>query len=284
MSFAVTIFGDHAAQDKRQESLTTEGLAELIRATSAPEKARLPWLKLARFGNARTPKGSLRHDRNVIACSGLEADYDGGKIGFAEAVETIEKAGIQAIVYTTPSHSDQAPRWRVLCPFSCELAPDRREPMMGRLNGIFRGCFTCESWTLSQAYYYGSVNNNPMHRVGVIEATPIDQLDELDKISRGKPDTIDKRGNGNGHFESGPVDEDALLAAIVNGESYRTSCTRLVGKWAQQGVPFLDTQKRLCAAFDEVAAVDRDGRWRRRRADVPRIVRGIYGREAEQRT
>src|SRR5207253_2345901 len=75
------------------------GLAELIRTTTAPEKARLPWLKLARFGNA----------------------------------------GVEAIVYTSPSHTDAAPRWRILCVFSCELSPDRRQHMLGRFNGLFRG-------------------------------------------------------------------------------------------------------------------------------------------------
>jgi hypothetical protein len=41
----VTFFSDHMAQEKREESLTAEALAELIRTTTAPEKARLPWLK-----------------------------------------------------------------------------------------------------------------------------------------------------------------------------------------------------------------------------------------------
>src|SRR5262249_34339367 len=70
--FAVTFFADHGAQTNNQRILTLPELAQLIRNTTAPEKARLPWLKLARFGNAKTQKGSLRHDRNVIACSGLE--------------------------------------------------------------------------------------------------------------------------------------------------------------------------------------------------------------------
>ena len=126
------------------------GLAELIRTTTAPEKARLPWLKLARFGNARSEKGSLRNDRNVIAVCGIEADYDGEKIMFAEAVEILQNAGVEAIVYTSPSHTDAAPRWRILCVFSCELSPDRRQHMLGRLNGLFRGVLAEESWTLSQ--------------------------------------------------------------------------------------------------------------------------------------
>jgi hypothetical protein len=87
----------------------------------------------------------------------------------------------------------------------------------------------------------------------------------------------------NSHLNSGPVDEDALRSAIVNGESYHRSCVRLVGKWAQQGVPFLDAQKRLYAAFDQVESFGRDARWQKRRDDVSRIVRDIYDAEAKQR-
>jgi hypothetical protein len=238
-------------------------------------------VKLARFGNARTKKGSLRHDRNAIAVTGIEADYDGGSMTFDEAVEILGGAGVDAIVYTSPSHTDERPRWRVLCPFSSELSPDRRQHMMGRLNGLFRGLFAVESWTLSQAYFFGAVNGNPAHRVETVEGAPIDLCDELDKIWRGKPDTA-KPQSGNSHFEKGPVDENALLAAIINGESYHASCTRLAGKWAQESVPFLDAQQRLYDAFERVDAFGRDARWQQRRDDVPRIVRDIYGAEARK--
>jgi putative DNA primase/helicase len=282
--FAVTFFRDHAAQVKSEEGLTLPALAERIRNTTASEKARLPWLKLARFGNTRTKKGSLRHDGNVIAVSGIEADYDAEQIDCDAAVEMLDKAGIQGIVYTTPSHTDATPRWRVLCPFSCELPPDRREHMMGRLNGLFRGIFTGESWTLSQAYYFGAINGNPAHQIEVIGGMPLDLCHELDESWLGKPDT--KRvngGGGNGDFHSGPVEEDALCAAIIRSKSYHPSCTRLVGKWARQGVSPLDAQNKLNALFCEVAPGDRDARWQARRNDVSRIVLDIYGKEAEQR-
>jgi putative DNA primase/helicase len=282
--FAVTFFANQGAQQKREESLTRETLAERIRSATAPEKARLPWLKLARFGNAQTAKGSLRHDHNVITCTGIEADYDDEETSFNDAVEILLKANVDAIVYTSPSHTDERPRWRVLCPFSTELPPNRRSHMLGRLNGLFRGVFAAESWTLSQAFYFGAVNGNPAHRVEIVEGIQIDKLDELDEIWLGKPDTIAKRGNGGGNnFDSGRVHEDALLAAIVNGESYHISCTRLVGKWAQQGVPVLDARKRLLDAFEQVDSFGRDARWQQRRDDLTRIIRDIYGKEAERR-
>jgi hypothetical protein len=279
---SVTFFSDYAARKKREESLSLEALAKLIRSTSAPEKARLPWLKLARFGNAQTEKSSLRHDRNIIACSGVEGDYDGEEMSFDEAIGILGKAGIEAIVYTSPSHTDEKPRWRVLCSFSCELPAAKRARMMGRLNGLFRGTLAAESWTLSQSYYYGSVNGNSAHRVVYVEGQPIDLCDELDETWLGKPDTVNRAVRGNCQYQSGPPDEASLIEAIISGTSYHEACTRLIGRWAQQRVPFLDAQKRLLGYFDDVLPAHRDARWQQRRADVPRIVRDIYGKEASR--
>jgi hypothetical protein len=283
VAIAVTFFADAFATTKREVRVTTAELAELIQTTNAQEKARLPWLKLATFGPLPTEKDSLRWDGNVRFVAGVEGDYDAEKLGLGDAVEILEKAGVEAIVYTSPSHRPMAPRWRVLCPFSTELPPGDRDRMMGRLNGLFGGVFSHESWTLSQSYYYGSVDHNPAHQVAVIEGMPIDRCDELDEIWLGKPDTLNREPGGNGQFRSGPIDETALRNAIISGAAYHESCTRLVGRWAQQGIAFLDAQQLLLECFDDVLPADRDDRWKRRRADVPRIIRDIYGKQAAKR-
>jgi hypothetical protein len=282
VSLTFTLFRDYAATEKAQKTVTVDDLCNLIRDTSAPGKGELPWLKLARFGNSKTDKGSLRHDRNVIVVTGIEADYDGEVMSFDEAVEILDKAGIHAVIYTSPSHLLEKPRWRVLCPFLRELPPAERAHMIGRLNGLFGGIFSAESWTLSQAYYYGSVNGNSDHRVETVDGTQfIDQCDELDEIWIGKPDTK-QTGNGVEQPRSGSLDEAALIENIISGEAYHVSCTRLLGRWAQQGVAFMDAQRRLLGYFDDVFPPDRDARWQQRRDDVPRLVRDIYGKEAEQ--
>src|SRR3954453_6400331 len=56
----VTFFTDHLASTKREQRLTPTALAELIHTTAAKDKASLPWVKLARFGDQRTNRGSLR--------------------------------------------------------------------------------------------------------------------------------------------------------------------------------------------------------------------------------
>ena len=131
------------------------------------------------LGDLRSDKNSLRHDANVLAITGIEADYDGEQIDVDAAVSLLRAAGILVIVYTSPSHAADAPRWRVLCPCSRDLPTDRTR-LLDRLNGVLGGVLAGESWTLSQSYYYGSVNRNPSHQVELIDGAPIDHRPDLD--------------------------------------------------------------------------------------------------------
>ena len=235
---AVTFFQDAGASRKSEVSTTLLSLAEKIRNTCAPEKAKLPWLKLARFGNDRTDKGSLRHDRNVMSISGVEADYDAGTMSFEDAAERLLKAGILSLIYTSPRHCAEAPRWRVLCPTSVELDPGQRQWMLGRLNGVLRGIISQESWTLSQSYYFGRVNQNPLHQVRPIEGSHIDLLDHLDEGWWGK-ETVLELSAGASTTAGRPFNEQELLDQIVTGESYHVACIRLLGRWARAGLPMM---------------------------------------------
>ena len=211
---------------------------------------------------------------------GVEADYDGGTLGFDDAVMIAEKAGLAALLYTSPSHSPTAPRWRVLCPASGPLAPGMRDRLMARLNGLYGGVFADESWALSQSYFFGRVNDAQPPQTAIVEGAPIDELDELDHIARGKPDTINPAGNGGNGAQRGPLDEQALLEAIIGGTDFHRACVRLLGRWAQRGMPMMEAQQRLVTAFECVMPPDRDQRWRTRFNDIPRCVLGIYDKEA----
>ena len=165
----ITLFKDYAARTKEEKTLDLRELAELIERTSAPEKEHLPWLKSARFGNiAKGPSGSLRHNANVREVWGAVGDYDGETMSPEEAAERLDKAGIIGLIYTSPSHSDSAPRWRVFCPFRAGLAPDKHYPMMARVNGVLGGVLASESFVLSQSYYFGAVNRSIMHQAIVV--------------------------------------------------------------------------------------------------------------------
>jgi hypothetical protein len=155
--FWVTFFDDIYGRSLHAEEMTLAELHELIDRTTAPTKDRLPLLKLARFGSLRSANGSLRHDGNVTAISGVEGDYDGGEMPPAEALRRFNEAGVTCLVYTSPSHTLAKPRWRLLLPFARELPPGRRSKMIDRANGVLGGVLARESWSLSQAFYYGRV-------------------------------------------------------------------------------------------------------------------------------
>jgi hypothetical protein len=157
MKFWVTFFDDVYARTLRGEEVTLDELSELISDTTASSKSGLPLLKLARFGTVRSSDGSLRHDGNVTAVSGVEGDYDRGNMPLNEARNRLDDAGIKYLAYTTPSNVLAKPRWRVLTPFSRELPPAVRSKMVDRLNGVLGGALSRESWTLSQAFFYGRV-------------------------------------------------------------------------------------------------------------------------------
>ena len=277
LRFAVTVFPGLSGAAVRPAEGTLDELADVIRAQRASERERLPLLKLARFGDLRSPKGSLRHDENVKGISGVEVDYDGERVPLADAVETVRRAGVLALVHTSPSHRPEAPRWRVLAPTSRELPPAERGRLVARLNGLFGGALAPESFTLSQAYFFGSVAGRPAAEVVVVPGAPIDLREGLDAGAVGKPNgSAGAAGNGSG----GRFDEAALIREIISGEAYHVPAMRLIGCWALRGMSLVEAQQRVQAIFDAVPAAQRDARWRQRRADLGRCVLDVYAKEA----
>ena len=202
-------------------------------------------------------------------------------MSFAEAHERLLKTGIAAIIYTSPSHSAAKPRWRVLCPLSCEHPPERRAALLGRLNGLFGGIFADESWTLSQSYYYGSIMRNPDHKVAVLDGVTLDQADELDETWIGKSNT--KSNGAKHHHDHGAVDTEDLLRAIREGKSYHRPMVRLLGHYARSGTSMLIARGLLIDAMDSVFPPDRDARWQNCMTDLDRCITDIYGKNAESR-
>jgi hypothetical protein len=80
----------------------------------------------------------------------------------------------------------------------------------------------------------------------------------------------------------GPIDEEGWLAAIIAGEQYHRPSIKLVGYWARHGTSMVAAGERLFEAFDRVSPSRRDKRWHDRRAEIPRILEDVYGKEAEK--
>lgn len=218
----VTQFADAGSKRQRRQTVSLRQLADTIAETRAAAKSSLPWLKLATFGDVPTPKGALRHDANLTGVEGVEGDYDGGTVSVAEAVERLRAANLAAVVYTTPSHTAEAPRWRVLCPSSGPLSPDARDALTERVNGALGGILAPESFTRSQAYYFGAVGQGLDHRVEVVEGRAVDAAADLPRIGRaGHADIADLLGettepdDADDLAELIPPDFDRINAALV---------------------------------------------------------------------
>ena len=190
----VSFFSDFAATTKGEGCLPLNELRAVIAERDpAPSKAAAPWLKLARFGERASDKGSLRHDANVLEVSGVELDYDGERMAVDEALAMLRAAGLHCLLYTSPSHSVEAPRWRVLAPLRASQPgrPDElrkyRSRMLARLNGVLDGAASGESWTLSQAYFFGRIaGRESVFRCEVLAGDYIDERHDLDAGAIGK--------------------------------------------------------------------------------------------------
>lgn len=182
----LTVFRDAAASVKQEIETSLRAFCRHLDTTRAPSKASLPWVKLATFGDDRTERGSLRHNHNVITITGVEGDYDGERITIERARQVMAQADIACIIYTSPSNRPDAPRWRILCPTSVPIHPANRAKLMSRLNGLFVGALSNESFTLSQSYYFGAIKGSTGHAVIAVDGRAIDLAGELDLSAIGR--------------------------------------------------------------------------------------------------
>ena len=122
----------------------------IVERAKAPREYRqkrdMPLIKFALFGDVRSPEGFLRNGANMQAITGVEGDYDAGRLAPEDACTNLGMAGVSALVYTTPSYSPEAPRWRVLAPLSADHPPEARMGLLGRVNGVLGGALAPESF------------------------------------------------------------------------------------------------------------------------------------------
>ncbi len=144
-------------------------------------------------------------------------------MSFDEAVTQLRKAGLLFLIYTSPSHTLAKPRWRVLAFSSQPQPPTERARLLARVNSLLGGLASDKSWTLSQAYYFGSVNKNPAHRCEYYIGKFIDECADLDEGAIGKAGKPKANGNGAsiGGWDGEAFDVDAAVAKIEVGNDRR---------------------------------------------------------------
>ncbi|UNC14753.1 AAA family ATPase [Acidiphilium multivorum] len=164
---ALTFFHSVTGTTAEQVTMSMAQLVERLCGTEAESKHDLPLISGCRFGNLKTGKGSLRHDGNVLAISAIVVEHDSGTITLAEARATMAAARVGGLIYATPSHAPDAPRWRLICPLSSDLPREQHRGLVDRLNAVLNGALAQESWTVSQPYFFGFVSGKPKEWLAV---------------------------------------------------------------------------------------------------------------------
>jgi predicted P-loop ATPase len=294
----ITTFPDRTGTSRHSEFVTLRALAERLRDTTAPTKDQLPLIKLASFGDRRSSRLSLRTDKNLFQVYGVEIDYDGEQIAPEQFADALRTAGLAAVVVTSPSHRDDAPRHRAYLPFSALLKPDQRGAMVSRVAGILPAELAPESWTASQAFYAGRVGDAPEHRVILVEGDYLDLRPDLDATAKAKPPpaTKPKRPARKPRRQltlpleepdgdaPEPLDTAAALAALRYGGGAHNALVSLAGQFAASGVPQQMTLALLAHEVEQRPPEGRDDGWQRLRDDVARTIAWAYEKEAESAT
>lgn len=132
-------------------------------APSFKDKHSCPLISLTEYGEKVSMSGSYRHIENAIATYGIEGDYDAGEISARAAYLRLLELRLRALVVTTPSHTPDAPRWRVLMPLARPCPVEDRRGIVERLNGALDGVLAPESGTATQCFYIGKTIASEEH-------------------------------------------------------------------------------------------------------------------------
>lgn len=217
---------------------------ELVRTLANPphymSKAACPLLSLCEYGDNVSDKGYLRHAGNVVRCYGIEVDYDGEEVSVDEGAKRLEAAGLMAIIYTSASYTDGAPRWRAVLPLSEPAAPNMRNVFVARANRALGGIASRESFTLSQSFYFGQVRG-AKYRYVETHGRCIDQAADLEPLFHQAEGTDPKTGRDTRSNQQ-------LLEAFSRGEGRYEAMLKLSSRWAARGMAYDD----VVAALNEL--------------------------------
>ncbi len=279
-----TQFYSHKANTKTEESLSWP---ELIERMQEPKEFRnkkaCHWIKLATFGEKRSDADSLRTDANMLSVTGAEGDYDGEVMPPEEAVERLTEAGIECAVYTSASHKEAAPRWRVIAPFSAPYSAsedemrDYRKDMVHRIEKALGIPLNSESYVLSQSYYWGKVRDTD-YKAFHIKGKFIDQASWVD--DRNLPVDMGKSLIEIGEYA--PVDFAACAKAIAEGGNYHEPLRSLSASLANDGVTNPEVVIGMLRGLLEAGVGGGDGRWQERWEAIPRLVKSAFAKFHQQ--
>jgi hypothetical protein len=229
-----TVFQNVQAREKTEhaDAAWTDLVQMLADPPTYMAKNLCPLLSLCEYGDAVGGGGGLRHAANIKRVYGVELDYDGEVISLEEGHKRLQAAGLVALLYTSASYTDGAPRWRVLLPLSEPVAPADRAKFVARANRALGGIASRESFTLSQSYYFGKVRGA---RYIVLESHGrcVDQASDLEPLFFVGENTDPSTGKD-------VRSNEELVKCFERGEGRYEAMLKLSSRWAARGMGYDD--------------------------------------------
>lgn len=250
-----TLFPDVWPRTKTERADTPwEVLVHNIRnAPTYIDKAHCPLISIGEYGDVLSSGEHpiLRHSANVKRIFGIEIDYDGEQMPIEEGAALLQGANVCSVLYTSPSHTPQRPRWRALVPLSEPALPEKREEYVARANRILGGVATRESFTLSQSFYIGRVRSA---EYVVIETTGrmIDLAYDIEPLYY-----VGKGSEGASNRDTRTDAE--LRSAFENGHGRYEAMQKLSARWAARGMEQDDIESALEALLGNGNTKNADG-------------------------
>jgi hypothetical protein len=237
--------------------MSVEELHDMANNTRATRKEDLPLFIAGKFGTKRSNKNSLRHDDNLIARTGWAVDYDDEVMPLDEPKRRCNRVGLACFGYTSPSHRNSAPRWRLGGPFSRDITAAEYPRMIARVHGLLGGALAPESGKSTQAMFIGRIDGADFNSFVGDGEECLDEMEELDSRAiplrgqsrRGKPKV--------GKPDLKDFTEDELKEEITSGRAPFHASGRLLWLWALEEIPKSDARAELEAIFDSTPPADR---------------------------
>jgi len=270
-----TLFADRFAANAERVDEPFAALCDRIEAAPiVANKGECALVKLATFGEQRSARDSLRTNDNMLpgGLCGVEGDYDGEEIGPEVCAALLRNEGVTGFVYTSPSHKPERPRWRVLCPTSKPLGPKDRDVLVRRLNAVLGGVLSPESFTRSQAFYFGRVRGATFETFRVDGRRCIDEAVDIVGVEK-KRTRADARGQPYPAQRRTPDDE--LVSDIEEGNGLHPALLSLAWRgW---------TEDQLREVLERSKAKEkRPDEWAERLKRLPRIVASAKEKRVQQ--
>lgn len=216
LRIGVSFIAGVADTDPAFRQMPWNAVKELFRDPATyPAKAACPLWKPCRFGDRRNAKGSRRIAENLDQVWGVMLDYDGGAVSIEQARDLAARAGVESIFYTTPSHTDDEPRWRAVLPLSEASPADQHERLVSLANGVLGGIAAPESWRPAQFFYYGHVAGSP-YKFFETAGRCLDQLDP-------RPKPVGPPGRGSETASRGALAASSKPSLGLSSDEIRTA-------------------------------------------------------------